>query len=148
MNELNETDCFPLRVVRIRSNGKRDYDPIAKLRLIELCRRPGVSIARLALKAQVNANQLRKWIRADKQSATEPCVVEREMPAFVPLLTPISATSVVTVESSAPQSQLIASVHVRLPNGVQLDIGKSDLAQLTAVIEMLGRLPCSGSTKR
>lgn len=51
MNELNETDCFPLRVVRIRSNGKRDCDPIAKRRLIELCRRPGVLIARLALKA-------------------------------------------------------------------------------------------------
>ncbi|AKM33465.1 transposase (plasmid) [Pandoraea faecigallinarum] len=43
---------------------------------------------------------------------------------------------------------MIASVHVRLPNGVQLDLEKSDLAQLTAVIEMLGRLPCSGSTKR
>lgn len=27
--EVNEQDCFPLRVVRVRSNGKRDYDPVA-----------------------------------------------------------------------------------------------------------------------
>ncbi|AKM33245.1 hypothetical protein AB870_23800 (plasmid) [Pandoraea faecigallinarum] len=146
MNELNETDCFPLRVVRIRSNGKRDYDPIAKRRLVELCRRPGVSIARLALKAQINANQLRKWIREHKRGgAVMTPVTEPVTSTFVPIACTPPAT---TIESSAPEPQIIASVHVRLPNGVQLDLEKSDLAQLTAVIETLGRLPCSGSTKR
>lgn len=145
MNELNDTDCFPLRVVRIRSNGKRDYDPAAKRRLIALCRRPGVSIARLALKAQINANQLRKWIREHERGNAGTYVTEPVASTFVPL-TCISPA--ITIESSVPEPQIIACVHVRLPNGVQLDIEKSDLAQLGSVIEMLGRLPCSGSTKR
>lgn len=145
MSELNDTDCFPLRVVRIRSNGKRDYDPAAKWRLIELCRRPGVSIARLALKAQINANQLRKWIREHERGDAATYVSEPVVSTFVPLN---CAPPAIAIESPAPEPQSITSVHVRLPNGVQLDIEKSDLAQLSSVIEMLGRLPCSGSTKR
>ncbi|MGN5478149.1 hypothetical protein ACTMU2_17705 [Cupriavidus basilensis] len=64
-----DVDCFPLRVVRVRRNGKRDYDPVAKRRLIELLSSAWrIGVAGMALKAQVNANQLRKWIRLDRES--------------------------------------------------------------------------------
>ncbi|MCY1260032.1 hypothetical protein D9M68_100290 [compost metagenome] len=52
----------PLRVVRVRSNGKRDFDRRDKRQLVEACLRPGVSVSGMALKVGINTNQLRKWI--------------------------------------------------------------------------------------
>jgi len=43
----------------------RRFDPEDKRRLIEVCQRPGVSVSGLALKAGVNANQLRKWVKRE-----------------------------------------------------------------------------------
>ncbi|WP_249174647.1 transposase [Burkholderia cenocepacia] len=43
--------------------GKRTFDKRDKQRLIEACLKPGVSVAGMALKAGVNANQLRRWIK-------------------------------------------------------------------------------------
>ncbi|SEK15189.1 hypothetical protein SAMN05216550_1352 [Paraburkholderia tropica] len=40
------------------------------------------------------------------------------------------------------------TLHVRLPNGVEFDLGEASLDELAAIVQMLGRLPCSGSTKR
>ncbi|WP_232431386.1 transposase [Cupriavidus sp. UYPR2.512] len=60
----DEIDLFPLQAVRVRSNGKRDYEPAAKRRLIEFCLPSGASVSDTALKAGINANQLRKWIRS------------------------------------------------------------------------------------
>lgn len=63
MNERNETDgsrCGPYAYARA---ANVTTNPIAKRRRIALCCRPGVSIVRLALKAQINVNPLRKWIR-------------------------------------------------------------------------------------
>ena len=53
-------DFLPLRPVRVRSNGKREYDPADKHRLIELCQETSTSVSGMALKAGVNANPLRK----------------------------------------------------------------------------------------
>lgn len=39
------------------------------------------------------------------------------------------------------------SLHVRLSNGVEFDLGEASVDALATVIQMLGRLPCSGSTK-
>jgi transposase len=38
------------------------------------------------------------------------------------------------------------ALHVRLANGVELDLGKANLEELTTIVQMLGRMPCSGST--
>jgi transposase len=38
-------------------------------------------------------------------------------------------------------------LHARLPNGVVLDLRECDLRQATEVIQALGRLRCSASTK-
>ncbi|MGO4763652.1 transposase [Cupriavidus sp. 2KB_3] len=58
-----EFDVLPLRVIRVRSNGKRDFDRADKRRIVEACLRPGVSVSGMALKLGINTNQLRKWIR-------------------------------------------------------------------------------------
>lgn len=39
------------------------------------------------------------------------------------------------------------SLHVRLSNGVEFDLGEAGVDELATVIQMLRRLPCSGSTK-
>lgn len=52
-----------LTVTCVGSNGKRRYEAQSKRRLIEASLQPGVSVAGLALKAGVNANPLRRWIR-------------------------------------------------------------------------------------
>jgi transposase len=43
-------------------NGRRTYSVAAKRTLAELCSRPGVSVAAMALQHGVNANLLRRWV--------------------------------------------------------------------------------------
>lgn len=80
-----EFDVPPLRVIRIRSNAKRDFDRRDKRRLVEACLRPGVSVAGMALKLGINTNQLRKWIRLH-QVANEAAAARSTLPAFVPVV--------------------------------------------------------------
>ena len=35
----------------------------------------------------------------------------------------------------------------RLSNGVELDLGAASIDELSTVVQMFGRMPCSGSTK-
>jgi transposase len=54
---------------------------------------------------------------------------------------PIEATSCAV----APAPTM--SVHARMPNGVVIELRGCDLAQAGQLIEALGRLRCSASTK-
>jgi transposase len=49
-------------VLRQGVNGRRTYSVSGKRALAELCRRPGVSVARMAMAHGVNANLLRRWM--------------------------------------------------------------------------------------
>lgn len=132
----DEFDFLPLRVLRVRKNGKRDFDPVGKRWLIEACLRPGASVSGLALQAGVNANQLRKWIllyRRAQGSGTGPSE-ERQvaLPAFVP---------VVSMESrDMQQRDSLPKLTAKLPNGVilELDCTEQDAGIVRAVIEALG----------
>jgi transposase len=86
------TPVVPDMVLRRKRNGRCVYDRAAKRSLVEAALQPGVSVARLALDHAVNANLLRKWIRAyeaehgvaaggGKFAALLP-VVTAEAPAF------------------------------------------------------------------
>jgi len=59
---------LPLRVTRVGASGKQSLDRADKQRLINACLQPGASLSGLALKAGVNANQLRKWVQLREQS--------------------------------------------------------------------------------
>lgn len=41
----------------------------------------------------------------------------------------------------------MVGLQVRLPNGVQLDLGETSLQQLPTLVQMLSGFPCSASTK-
>jgi transposase-like protein len=49
-------------VVRGAINGRRTYSKAAKQALVQLCLRPGVSVAGTALAHGINANLLRRWM--------------------------------------------------------------------------------------
>jgi transposase-like protein len=58
------SEATGLKVVNVGRYGKRRYDRQTKQKLVEACLEPGASVAGLALKHGVNANLLRKWIKA------------------------------------------------------------------------------------
>ncbi len=64
---------------------RRRHAPEFKARLVAECHRPGASVSRIALDNDLNANQLRRWIRESKQDdGSLP-------PAFVPVRLPAAA---------------------------------------------------------
>jgi transposase len=67
-----------------------------------------------------------------------------------------SSTAFVPVITSAPPSlpavsppPMTLALQVRLANGVELDLGGAiaSIDELTTMVQILGRMPCSGSTK-
>lgn len=130
-------------VVGHKRDGRSIYDAQAKAELIEMCRRGEVSMAKLARACGVNANQLNSWVRQHERAQVGVArgvsgeVVEVRAAAFVP----------VQIEQSAPAPACTISLQARLPNGVVVDLGGCDLQQASQVIDALGRLRCSASTK-
>lgn len=53
------------RVERVKVNGKRVFSTAFKAWLVAQAGRPGVSVAALAMRHEINANQLRRWMRLE-----------------------------------------------------------------------------------
>ncbi|TCG03071.1 transposase [Paraburkholderia steynii] len=159
MNE-NSADFLPLRVTSVSADGKRSFDKRGKQRLIEACLQPGVSVAGMALKAGVNANQLWRWIRRHKTRSVGGTAVADtpEVPpaAFVPVIEVTDTTPVVVPQQpekprvlpapvrreSMPASQrppLPSRLVAQLPNGVSLELEcmGHDTALVKAMIDAL-----------
>lgn len=127
-------------IVGRKRDGRCVYDEQAKQELILACGRPGVSMAKLARDCGINANLLSTWVRKHERKAlAAPAVVDDDSvsPAFVP----------VHIEAAVPQGQTSLQIQVRLPNGVVVDLGGCDLPQAFELIEVLGRMRCSASTR-
>lgn len=149
----NEVDFLPLRVTGVTATGKRRFDAEGKRKLIEACLQPGASIAGLALKAGVNANQLHKWIQLrERANAVAATVSVESLPsAFVPVV-PINEVAPVRTSPEPVSVQRTshryesaktatpARLSAQLPNGVtlQLECAAHDGALVKAMIEALG----------
>jgi transposase len=147
---------LPLKVTHIDRGGRRVFDPQDKRRLIEACRQPGVSVSGMALKAGVNANQLRKWICA-RTPANEAALAgtdsaETSPSTFVPVVAVGDTASVLArapAASLAPDHREASRASLRLapsarlsatlPNGVMVDLECSgqDGPLVTAMIAAL-----------
>jgi transposase len=142
MSELI-SDLAKRLVVGPKRDGRSIYDEQAKRVLVLACREPGVSIAKLARDCGVNANQVNSWVRlyerqlAKSATPSADVVVEAKTPAFVAL----------EVAAARPEEASSMDVQARLPNGVVVDLRGCDMHQALAMIEALGRLRCSASTK-
>jgi transposase len=134
-------------VVGHKRDGRSIYDEQAKRELVLACREPGVSIAKMARDCGVNANQVNSWVRlyerqqAKSMAPSAGVVVEAKAPAFV-------ALDIAAARQEARQEAASSmGVQARLPNGVVVDLRDCDMQQALAMIEALGRLRCSASTK-
>jgi transposase len=133
-------------VVGHKRDGRSIYDPQARSDLVQASRRPGVSLARIARMCGINANVLSNWVRQHERGkcgAAAPRGDVIEMPAA-------SAFVAVQVDSVPPVPAPVApalDVQVRLPNGATLDMHGADLDGVIKLLEGLGRLRCSASTK-
>ncbi len=142
--EIDVEDLARRLVVGRKRDGRGIYDPGAKRELIELCQRPGISVARLARDVGVNANLLASWLRGRGLKGAE--IVEVAPTSD----TPPAAFVALHLESglsAAPAAPAQPSLQARLPNGVVVDLQYDDLQQLGKLIEALGRVRCFASTK-
>jgi len=135
---------LPLKVIRTGPGGKRTFEPGDKQRLIQACLQPGISISGMALKAGINANQLRKWLLQSRRQAPPAAVSQAcaPLPAFLPVRQ-VDAVASLTPERHAavPTSTLSpARLSARLPNGVtvELECAGHDAVLVTAMISALG----------
>lgn len=154
-----------LQVVSRSRDGRRRYDEKGKRALVEAALRPGMSVARLAQEHGVNANLLRKWItkylleRESDRCAKDGAVVVDSGDGVrvrdgVPVApqggTPTSAFVPVVAAAAAappvPATPIAFALNVRLPNGVEFNLGQAGIDELSTLVQMFRRLPCSGST--
>jgi transposase len=106
-------------VERLMRNGKRIFTSAFKAWLVEQAGKPGTSVAGLALRHGVNANQLRRWMRLAKQYVTErapvllPVYIEQaQVPATPAVPAPASSAAASPIEIE------VAGAVVRVYEGV------------------------------
>jgi transposase len=141
-----------LNVRLVGRDGRRWYDPGSKARLVAACHKPGVSVSQLALEHGINANLLRKWIKAAEETGTLP---SSSKPVFVPVLAvdgsppmPSKPMEVpptrgdMCLANSARTGRLSSPVKVSacLPNGVKLTLECGDTNALSAMIGELSNV--------
>lgn len=130
-------------VVGRKRDGRAVYEEQAKAELVAMCAMPGASVSRLARECGINANQLSRWIR-ESTEARQLTQVKPAQPSHVEAFVPV------IVNSSMPAPTPRTHGHVlqaRLPNGVVIELHDLDAARTGEIIEALGRLRCSASTK-
>ena len=138
-------------VVGHKSDGRCRYDPQVKQELIRQCMKPGVSVARMAMRHAVNANLLRTWItkaqRATPKQMVGPEGSATAEQAFVPFkLEPTLTANLPAIKAASPAGKAtptLVRMQVRLPNGVSIDLGQAPVQELVDVMHMLSALPCS-----
>lgn len=151
MSEIN-TEVVRRLVTGRKSDGRCVYDPEAKAEVVRACMQPGVSVARIAMQAGINANLVRAWIvktrEAERSGRDKPGTSANAGAAFIPLRLEVTQARPTPAPAPAPALRAMFRLHVRLPNGVEFDLGEADIDALEPVMHALGGMPCSGSTKR
>ena len=140
--EIDVGDLARRLVIGRKRDGRCIYDSGAKRELLELCQRPGASVARLARECGVNANLVSSWLRGRVRKHA--AIVEAEPTRDSTPAAFVAMQLVGPPVAAVPQAP---NLQARLPNGVVVDLRCDDLQQLGKLIEALGRVRCSASTK-
>ena len=96
----------------------------------------------MARECGINANQLGAWIRRHERGSAKAVApiegaVQMTQPAFVP----------VAIDATKQEAVVTVDLQARLPNGVVVDLRGCDMQQTQELIDALGRLRCSASTR-
>jgi len=131
-------------VVGHTRDGRCIYDEQAKRELILACREPGASVSKLARDCGVNANQLSTWARKFELAAAKTAAA----PASSGTAVTQAAFVAVHIDDAPVVAQSVCvDLQARLPNGVVVDLRACDMRQARGLLDALGRLQCSASTK-
>ncbi|WP_031255973.1 IS66-like element accessory protein TnpA [Curvibacter lanceolatus] len=149
------SDLAQRLVVSRKRDGRCVYDEQAKRELILACQQPGISVSKVARQCGINSNQLSGWIRRHEREANDcakPIPVNQvtiepvpEAASVLPAFIPVKVTPKQTLSNLVGNSTF--AIQATLPNGVLVDLHEIEAQQLGVVIETLGRLRCSASTK-
>ena len=88
---------------------RRRHGDEFKARIVATCRKPGVSIAAVALDHRLNANLLRRWVVTAERSQEEASI-----PPSVPTASALPAHAAfvpVTVQLAAPVPEIMIELH-------------------------------------
>src|SRR6218665_2919957 len=159
-------------VVGHTRDGRCIYDEQAKRELILACPRPGApgaeparacggrpaqtknpgppgaaaggSLWKLGGDCGVNANQLSTWARKFELAAAKTAAA----PASSGTAVTQAAFVAVHIDDAPVVAQSVCvDLQARLPNGVVVDLRACDMRQARGLLDALGRLQCSASTK-
>ena len=151
----NNSEVLSGLVVGHKRDGRCRYDPQVKQELIRQCMMPGVSVARMAMQHEINANLLRTWItksQSSKAITVQRAVCEtaaRDAQAFIPVQVEAGASCAaiaMSAKAGGTQSKspvVSMRIQVQLPNGISVDLGQARMEELSGVMQMLIHLPCS-----
>ena len=138
-------------VVGHKSDGRSVYDEAAKAELVAACGKPGASVSRLARECGINANQLSRWVREHSERRQRAVMASsgtaREAFVALPVVAVPTPTTPPLAAADNSRQAVRMNLQARLPNGVVFDLREVDAQQASAVIEALGRVRCSVSTK-
>ena len=116
------------------SNGKRIFALAFRRWLVEQARKPGASVAGLALRHGINANQLRRWMSVDHKLAAVPPGV-----ALLPVTVEAEATTEVVVPQPPPAAMAAGLIELEVL-GARLKLhGEVDGQRLRVVLDALAR---------
>jgi transposase len=136
----SSTELSKRLVVGHKRDGRACYDKGAKQELIERCLQPGVSVARMALQHGINANLLRTWITRYRQQGQKSA--NRLNHETAALANRSAFAAVVALGTPVPSRIKWAE----LPNGIRVDLSGVCGDDLVSILQLLSKLPCSGST--
>jgi len=104
-------------ILKPATNGRRTYSLAAKRALVQLCNRPGISVAGMALAHGINANLLRRWMvqYSATPSGSGDKTLDTSGAALLPVKTtrPASARPSVNAEAFIEISFMGATIRVR-----------------------------------
>jgi len=109
--------------VKKPSRRRRYHKEAFKQAVIEACYERGVSVAGIALANEVNANQVRRWMRERgiKPPSRRETLAAPPMPAFVPIRFPAAAEPLPEIRLELRRGD--ASVAIRWPVGAADECG-------------------------
>ncbi|MBR7784046.1 transposase [Undibacterium luofuense] len=96
---------------------RRRHSAEFKAQVIQACKQPGISIAATVLRYQLNANQVRIWMKAHEQLAipSTPIAPITKTPEFIPIPLPAPTAVTATPDIVIDIRRGAAHVTVRLP---------------------------------
>jgi transposase len=130
-------------VIGHKRDGRSIYDAKAKGELVQACLDSDVSLAGAARTCGINANVLSNWVRLHERAKVPAPARTGEVVEMAPAFVPVRLEP----KAAAPTAASTVNMQVRLPNGVCVDLQGCELQHAGSLIEALGRLRCSASTK-